>query len=68
MKGGADHRIGPLAPGDPAGLDFRLGAIATFHGGFDDRKYRPSRFPMQITAAGHLGGRTGRGFAVCRAQ
>jgi 3-hydroxybutyryl-CoA dehydrogenase len=64
MKLGANHPMGPLSLGDLIGLDVVLNIMETMYHGFDDPKYRPSPLLKQMVAAGYLGRKTGRGFAV----
>ena len=66
MKLGANHPMGPLSLGDLIGLDVVLNIMETLYQGFDDPKYRPSPLLKQMVAAGYLGRKTGKGFAVYR--
>ncbi len=64
MKLGANHPMGPLSLGDLIGLDVVLNIMERLYRGFDDPSYRPSPLLKQMVAAGYLGRKTGRGFAV----
>ncbi len=64
MKLGAHHPIGPLALADLIGLDVVLEIMETLYVGFDDPKYRPSVLLKQMSDAGYLGRKCGRGFFI----
>jgi 3-hydroxybutyryl-CoA dehydrogenase len=56
------HPMGPLETADLIGVDTILRSVEVLYENFADSKYRPCPLLRQMTAAGRLGRKTGRGF------
>jgi 3-hydroxybutyryl-CoA dehydrogenase len=62
MRLGMNHPMGPLALADLIGLDTVLYIADVLYREFQDSKYRACPLLRKMVRAGHLGGKTGRGF------
>jgi 3-hydroxybutyryl-CoA dehydrogenase len=56
------HPMGPLETADLIGVDTVLDSIEVIYQHYADSKYRPCPLLRQLTDAGHLGRKSGRGF------
>ena len=62
FRGCFGHPIGPLQTADLIGIDTILNSLEVLYEHFGDPKFRPCPLLRQMTYAGHLGRKTGRGF------
>jgi 3-hydroxybutyryl-CoA dehydrogenase len=62
MKLGANLPMGPLELGDLIGLDICLAIIEDLHTRLGDKKYLPHPLLREMTNAGNLGRKSGKGF------
>jgi 3-hydroxybutyryl-CoA dehydrogenase len=59
---GLGHPLGPLALADFIGIDTCVSIAEILYEEFGDARYAPPPVMKRMTAAGHLGRKTGRGF------
>lgn len=62
MRLGCGHPMGPLALVDLVGLDTMLGIMEAIHDHFRQTRYAPQPAIRELSAAGHGGRKSGRGF------
>jgi 3-hydroxybutyryl-CoA dehydrogenase len=62
MKGGCNFPMGPLALLDLVGLDTSVAILDALYDEFRDPNYAPVPRLRRMTAAGHLGRKSGKGF------
>ena len=62
MKLGMAHPMGPLQLADFIGLDVCLSILNVLYNGFGNQKYAPCPLLVNMTTAGHLGIKSGKGF------
>lgn len=64
FRGCFGHPMGPLETADLIGVDTILYSVEVLYEHFADPKYRPCPLLREMTAAGLLGRKSGRGFYV----
>ncbi len=62
MVYGANHPIGPLKLADLIGLDTCLNIMNILYGEFEDIKYKPHKYLVELVSKNMLGRKTGIGF------